>query len=222
VRVAPTKARVIKFSQRSELSEGAFVKDGLVCSCFDGTENIILPCDEIKLRGVHNLENVLSATLAATVCRIRVEVISNVLREFSGLPHRMEFVRNFAGVDFINDSKGTNIGAVLKSLESVSSPVILIAGGCAKGADFSLLRGSVRAKVKVAILLGEARQMMERALIGAVKLKRANSLQEAVKLAHSLADEGDTVLLSPACSSFDMFANFEERGEVFKKAVREL
>ena len=222
VRIAPTKARVIKFSQRDELSEGTFVKDGWVCSRFNGTENIILAYDEIKLHGVHNLENILAATLAAIICGVSIKAIGSVLRGFSGLPHRMEFVRDFQGVNFINDSKGTNVGAVLKSLESISSPVILIAGGSAKGADFSLLRKSIGAKVRVAILLGESRQMMEKALMGAVQVKRADSLEEAVKLAHSLADEGDTVLLSPACSSLDMFANFEERGEIFKKAVREL
>ena len=222
VRVAPTKAKVIKFSRRNELSEGIFVKDGWVCSRFDGIENIILSCDEIKLHGVHNLENILAAVGAAIICGVSSEDIGNVLREFSGLPHRMEFVRNFAGVSFINDSKGTNVGAVLKSLESISSPIILIAGGSAKGADFSLLRRSVKAKVRIAVLLGEAQEIMEKALIGTVQVKRADSLEEAVKLAHSLADKGDTVLLSPGCSSFDMFANFEERGEVFKKAVRGL
>lgn len=222
VRIAQTKAKVIKFSQRNELSEGTFVKDGWVCSRFDGIENIILPCDEIKLHGVHNLENILAAVGAAIICGVSGEDIGNVLREFSGLSHRMEFVRNFAGVSFINDSKGTNVGAVLRSLESISSPIILIAGGSAKGADFSLLRKSVRAKVRVAILLGEAQGIMEKALMGATQVERVDSLEEAVKLAHSLADEEDTVLLSPGCSSFDMFANFEERGEVFKKAVRGL
>lgn len=222
VRMAPTDARVIKFSRRNELSEGAFVKDGQVCSRFNGTEDVILSCDEIKLHGVHNLENTLAAVSAAIICGVSGEDIGNVLRGFSGLAHRMELVGDFRGVNFINDSKGTNVGAVLKSLESISSPVILIAGGRSKGADFSLLRRSIRAKVKLAILLGEARPMMEKALMGAVQIKRADSLEEAVKLAHSKAREGDTVLLSPACSSLDMFANFEERGEVFKKAVREL
>ncbi len=222
VRGASTRARVIRFSLRNELSEGVFIKDGWVCSRFDRTENIILRCEEIKLPGMHNLENILSAVGAATICGISYEDIGVVLREFRGLPHRMEFVRNVRGVNFINDSKGTNVGAVLRSLESISSPIILIAGGRAKEADFSLLRKSVKAKVKVVILLGEAQKIIEKGLMGTVQFKRANSMEEAVRLAHSLAEEGDTVLLSPGCSSFDMFANFEERGEVFKKAVKEL
>ncbi len=222
VRMAETKARVIKFSQRNELSEGTFVKNGWVCSRFDGKEKAILSCDEIKLYGVHNLENVLAAVTAAIICGVDSKDIGNVLREFSGLEHRVEFVREIAGVNFVNDSKGTNVGAVLKSLESISSPVILIAGGRDKGMDFSVLRELAAAKVKVAILFGEAREMIEEALSEVVQVKKVDSLEEAVRLAHSLANKGDTVLLSPACSSFDMFANFEERGKAFKKIVREL
>ncbi|MBT9137737.1 MAG: UDP-N-acetylmuramoylalanine--D-glutamate ligase [Syntrophomonadaceae bacterium] len=222
VRMAPTKARVIKFSQRNELSEGTFVKDGWVYSRFDGKEKAILSCDEIKLHGVHNRENVLAAVTAAIIYGVDSKDIGNVLRRFSGLEHRVEFVREVAGVRFINDSKGTNVGAVLKSLESISSPIILIAGGRGKGADFSCLTELAAAKVKVAILLGEATDVMEKELMEAVQVKRVDSLNEAVRLAHSLANEGDTVLLSPGCSSLDMFANFEERGEAFKKMVRDL
>ncbi|MCK4326285.1 UDP-N-acetylmuramoyl-L-alanine--D-glutamate ligase, partial [bacterium] len=126
------------------------------------------------------------------------------------------------GVKFINDSKGTNVGAVARSLESLTGPAILIAGGRDKGADYSVLKTSVEERVKALILLGEAKTKIKKSLAGTVPIAEVDSMKEAVKLSCSLAQPGDTVLLSPACSSFDMFKNFEERGKVFKELVKRL
>jgi UDP-N-acetylmuramoylalanine--D-glutamate ligase len=150
------------------------------------------------------------------------EAVREALGAFPGLPHRVEFVRQARGVSWFNDSKGTNVGAVLKSLEGFSEPVVLIAGGKDKGVDFRPLREPLRRKARAAILFGEARGRMERELSGTVPLAAVETLDEAVRQAAGLARQGDVVILSPACSSFDRFRNFEERGEAFRKAVKEL
>jgi UDP-N-acetylmuramoylalanine--D-glutamate ligase len=150
------------------------------------------------------------------------DAVREGLSAFAGLPHRVEFVREVRGVSFFNDSKGTNVGAVLKCLEGFPEPVVLIAGGKDKGVDFRPLRDSLGRKARAAILLGEAQGRMKRELMGSVPILLAGSLDEAVVQAAECAREGDVVVLSPACSSFDMFRNFEERGEAFREAVRRL
>ena len=214
-----TKARAVFFSQDEELGEGAFLKEGRITVRWEGKETSILPLEET---GLHNSENALAATVVATILGVRAVGIGQGLRGFSGLEHRVEFVKEIKGVKFINDSKGTNVGAVEKSLESLTGPVLLIAGGRDKGADYSVLKKSVQQRVKALVLLGEAKTKIKKSLAGIVPIKEVDSMEEAVKLSHSLAQPGDTVLLSPACSSFDMFKNFEERGRVFKEAVKGL
>ena len=150
------------------------------------------------------------------------EIIAGTLRVFPGLEHRLEFVREIDGVKYINDSKGTNVGAVIKSIEGFNEPILLIAGGRDKGSDFSLLRPLIQEKVKRLILIGEATEKLRRAAGDLTTTIHADSMEEAVHIARKEAVKGDVVLLSPACASFDMFKNFEDRGRIFKERVWKL
>ena len=204
-----------------------FIKGGLSAGK-SGTVPSLTPCpfpliraDEIKIKGVHNLENAMAASAMALLAGCPVEAVIDSLREFSGLEHRLEFVRELDGVSYFNDSKGTNVGAVIKSLETFSEPIILIAGGRDKAGDFSLLRQLVGEKVKSLILIGEAGEKIRKALGDLAATVMAKDLKEAVEMSRSIAIKGDVVLLSPACASFDMFVNFEARGRQFKKLVAE-
>lgn len=184
--------------------------------------NFDMDPSKFRIKGVHNIENAMAASLLGLLCGCSPDIATKTLAEFSGLDHRLEFVREIGGVKFINDSKGTNVGAVIKSLEGFAEPVILIAGGRDKDGDFSALRGPVREKVKAMILIGEAAGKIEKALAGAADMFREESLSSAVAKAFSIASKGDAVLLSPACASFDMFRDFEDRGRQFKEAVAAL
>jgi len=181
----------------------------------------LISLGELPLKGVHNIENVMAASLMAFLGGGRLEAIRKVLREFRGLEHRTELVEEIDGVVYINDSKGTNVGALKKSLEGFNN-IILIAGGRDKKGDFSILRPLVKERVKALILLGEASQKIRDALGDLVETVIARDMKDAVNKAKAIARRGDTVLLSPGCASFDMFRDFEERGRVFKEAVREL
>jgi len=245
--VKSEKPGIFYFSRREKV-EGLYLKDGAVyCNLppMAGTVPILppsagksgtvpfnlplAPCplplikaDEIKIKGVHNLENAMPASAMALLAGCPVEAVLDSLREFSGLEHRLEFVRELEGVSYFNDSKGTNVGAVIKSLESFSEPIILIAGGRDKAGDFSLLRQLVGEKVKSLILIGEAGEKIRKALGDLAATVMAKDLKEAVEMSQSIAIKGDVVLLSPACASFDMFVNFEDRGRQFKKLVAEM
>lgn len=177
---------------------------------------------DVGIPGLHNLYNSMTAAVMASLAGVSDELIRRGLREFSGLEHRIEFAGEVRGVRFFNDSKGTNIGAVIKSLESFDSGIILIAGGRDKNSDFHLLAPYLAGRVKKVVLIGEAAQKIADALSGVVPLAFAGSLQSAVDEAFKGAEHGDTVLLSPACASFDMFRNYEDRGRQFKDKVREL
>jgi UDP-N-acetylmuramoylalanine--D-glutamate ligase len=228
--VKSEKPRIFYFSREDEV-EGLYSKDGMVyCNLPPMTGTVLSPpqppfplirADEIKIKGVHNLENAMAASAMALLAGCPVEAVIDSLREFSGLEHRLEFVRELEGVSYFNDSKGTNVGAVIKSLESFSEPIILIAGGRDKAGDFSLLRQLVGEKVKSLILLGEAGEKIRKALGDLAATVMAKDLKEAVEMSRSIAIKGDVVLLSPACASFDMFVNFEARGRQFKKLVAE-
>lgn len=177
---------------------------------------------KVSLRGIHNIENMLAAIVTAKICSCPKEAIQMVLEDFKGLPHRLEFVRELDGVNFYNDSKGTNVGAVVKSLRSFREPVILIAGGKDKGGDYSPLNGVIAERVKRLVLIGEVRSRMAKTLGTSAPTTMADTLEEAVHKAFDESKEGDVVLLSPACSSFDMFRDYEERGTVFKEIVNQL
>lgn len=181
----------------------------------------LVPSD-FKIKGVHNIENSMAASLIALLSGCKTEIIYEVLSSYPGLEHRLEFVRDINGVRFINDSKGTNVGAVMKSLEGFYEPVILIAGGRDKHGDFTLLRTLVKEKVKALILIGEAREKIKNALGDLTRVFFEESLKDSVFRAKSISVNGDIVLLSPACASFDMFNDFEDRGRQFKKLVMEL
>jgi len=213
-----TEATVIPFSRRLRFNPGACVLDGYLM--FNGRR--IIAVDELKIGGVHNLENALAATALSLLAGADIQSVASVLREFPGLEHRLEFVRMKDSVSYINDSKGTNVGAVLKSVEGFTRPVILIAGGLDKGSDFSPLYDLFKRRVKLLILIGKAADKMARVLGIATETLFAQTLQEAVRLAAARAGQGDVVLLSPACASFDMFKDFEDRGRQFKEAVNNL
>ncbi|MFQ3573409.1 MAG: UDP-N-acetylmuramoyl-L-alanine--D-glutamate ligase [Thermodesulfovibrionales bacterium] len=171
------------------------------------------------IKGTHNIENVMAAALMTLLCGCKRDAIKHAVVSFKGLEHRLEFVREIDGVCYINDSKGTNVGAVAKSLEGFKTPVILIAGGRGKGSDFSYLRPFVKDRVKALILIGESAEKLRQALSDMVDTYSVDSLRSAVLKSMDLAKRGDTVLLSPACASFDMFRDFEDRGRQFKQIV---
>jgi UDP-N-acetylmuramoylalanine--D-glutamate ligase len=217
------RAKRVPFSRLHPLEEGAYFGGGRLVLRLRGKEEMICQASDMRIQGVHNLENALAAIATAGLLGVPAAAMDQVLRTFPGLEHRLELVADLDGVRYINDSKGTNVGAVVKSLESFpAGRVILILGGKDKGSDFHPLVPLVKERVKASILIGQARDKLRAALEGACPLCEAGNLEGAVELAATLAAPGDVVLLSPACASFDMFQDFEERGRVFKAAVRSL
>ncbi|WP_396622601.1 UDP-N-acetylmuramoyl-L-alanine--D-glutamate ligase [Pseudomonadota bacterium 24LQ007] len=189
-----------------------------------GLDNLLL-ASELQLMGRHNISNVMAALALGHAAGLAMEPMLEVARSFRGLPHRCEFVRNLNGVDYINDSKGTNVGATVAAIESLvpdSGKVILIAGGDGKGADFQPLAEPVAACCRALVLIGRDAGKISEAVGASVPQYRATSLQEAVSLAHQAAEPGDRVLLSPACASFDMFRDYNDRGEQFRALVEGL
>ena len=213
--------KVFLFS-RSPLQEGVWVQEDRIEASLPNFHGTLMPLKEISLEGVHNLENVLAASAAALLCGASPQAVRCAVASARGLEHRMEFVRQIRGVRYINDSKGTNVGATVKSLESFTCPIHLIAGGKGKGTDFRSLRPLVAKGVKTLILIGQAADAMTQELGDLTETCRARDLKEAVALAAVRSRSGEVVLLSPACASFDMFLNFEERGKVFKEVVMAL
>lgn len=178
---------------------------------------------ELGLSGNHNLNNGLATALAARAAEIKNEIIRESLRTFEGVEHRLELVRTVDGVKYYNDSKATNINAVWYALDSFNVPMVLILGGRDKGNDYEHLIDQIRNKVHTIVAIGEARSIIEEQLKTVVpQFETANSLEEAVRLGRKYAKRGEIVLLSPACASFDMFDNYEHRGDEFKKAVSAL
>ena len=215
------KAKKVLFSLSKRLDEGAF-SNGQTISLRLGGKEEEYSISKAPLKGIHNVENMMAALTAARIFGCSKKAVQNVLEQFKGLEHRLEFVREIGGVRFYNDSKGTNVGSVVKSLQSFSEPVILIAGGKDKNGDLSPLKELVRKQVKHLILMGEAKERMNHELGGLTDTALAKTMEEAVSLARQKAKGGEVVLLSPACSSFDMFKDYKERGKVFKEAVHRL
>lgn len=216
-----TKAKTIPFTAQGALDYGLYLSEGfIVYRKEDATE--VYPTAGFKLKGLHNMENIMAVIACARLAGVTASGITKTLASFEGLAHRMEFVREFDGVAYIDDSKGTNIGALQMALRGLGGNVILIAGGRDKGGDYAALSGLVRDKVKLMVIIGEARFKIKDALGGLTETVMADSLEEAVKVARGRAVRGDTVLLCPACSSFDMFKSYKERGERFKELVRAL
>ncbi len=220
------KPNIVFFSRTNQV-DGIYCKNGMVyCNMpgpsAGGPHFPLIAADRIRIKGVHNLENAMAAAAMALLANCPAEAVINALEEFAGLEHRLEFVRELDGVRYINDSKGTNVGAVVKSIESFTEPLVLIAGGRDKAGDFSVLRDLVKRKIKAIVLIGEAGRKIRDALGDLVHTEMAKDLREAVFLSRGLAEQGDVVLLSPACASFDMFKDFEDRGRQFKNLVMEL
>jgi UDP-N-acetylmuramoylalanine--D-glutamate ligase len=215
------KAQIYAFSRREKVCPGCFIDDDWMVIA-DPDQKKFMKISEIPLFGVHNQENVMAAALVGRLFSLSPSTIRESIRRFKGLEHRLEKVTVIKRVDFYNDSKATNVDAALKSILSFEGNIILIAGGRDKGGDFEKLRKPAQDRVKRIILLGEAKQRLKEALRQAVPTDEASSLEEAVVKAFQQAKPGDVVLLAPACTSFDMFENFEERGRIFKQAVLRL
>ncbi len=214
--------RQVHFSPTAELQSGAFLRQGELWVRWAGDEYAICGVRELARTMQWQLENILAATAAVTVAGIDAAPLAETLKSFKGMAHRMEWVRTVEGVDYINDSKGTNVGAVQKSLSVFDRPVILIAGGKDKATDFLPLKPVLKRKVKHLILIGETRRKFRETLNGSFSYEEADSLETAVHQAMTKAQAGDVVLLSPACASFDMFKSYEERGDKFKSLVKQL
>ena len=215
------KAKRFFFSLKEKLNEGVF-SDGQTISLKLGKKREQYSLAKASLKGIHNVENMMAAVATARSYGCSKKAIQAVLDRFKGLEHRVEFVREIEGVRYYNDSKGTNVGSVVKSLQSFSEPVTLIAGGKDKNGDLSPLGEWVQKRVKHLVLIGEAKERMGRELGGLTDTVMAETMEEAVLLARQKARPGEVVLLSPACSSFDMFKDYKERGKVFKEAVKRL
>jgi UDP-N-acetylmuramoylalanine--D-glutamate ligase len=218
-----TRADVLWFSRRHPLDHGVFVRDGWIVATLNANVETICPLSDIVLRGQHNVENVLAATACALWQGLPVEAIREGISHFRGVAHRIEPVRDLRGVHYYNDSKGTNVASTIKALESFSEPIVLIAGGVGKGQDFAPLAAAARGRVRQAIALGEDGPKIAAALKAAgIAVLSAASLEAALEAAGAAAAPGDVVLLSPACASFDMFDNYEHRGDVFRSLVQGL
>jgi len=217
---ARTRARVLWFSRRRALEPGVFVRDGWVAAKLNGHVEAICPLAEMQLRGQHNVENVLAATVCALWLGLGAAAIRRGIGRFRAVEHRIEFVRDLRGVQFFNDSKGTNVASTIKALESFDERVVLIAGGKGKGQDFAPLAETARGRVVHAVVIGEDGPKIAAALTAVgIPVSAAPTMQAAIDGARAQAGHGGVVLLSPACASFDMFDNYEHRGDVFKKLV---
>ena len=215
------KSRVLGFGFGAATGPGIW-PDGNGLRFDDGGRRAQIDLSGFKPAGRHNLGNAMAAATAALVMGVDPRQIERALTGFKPLPHRMETAGERGGVTFVDDSKGTNVGSVVEAIAALKAPIILIAGGLDKGGDYAPLRKPLKEKVKLAILIGQAREKMLSALKGATAIELRETLDEAVAYAAAVGVPGDTVLLSPACSSFDQFKDYAERGEVFKKLVRAL
>ena len=213
-----TLATVEWFSSRREVSPGASLCGGNLV--LDG--RLLMEAGEIPIRGRHNVENVLAASIAAARAGVNREEIAAAVRTFQAVEHRLEFVRNVSGIDFYNDSKATSVDATLKALEAFERGLWVILGGKDKGLDYAVLRAPLAARAHAALLIGAAASKIEGQLRGALPLVNAGTLDAAVEHAFRHGRPGDTILLAPACASFDQFKSFEHRGEVFKEIVNRL
>jgi len=216
------KAQKLPFSQQHSHEQGVSLQEGAICSRY-GSDEFKIFVDELALQGKHNVYNSMAAAITAQVMNIRHDIIRESLMTFKGVAHRMEQVGKVRGVLYVNDSKATNVNSTWYALESIKTPVIWIAGGTDKGNDYHILFELVKTKVKALICLGVDNAKLYRDFADKVPLiTQVRSAADAVQTAYEWALPGDTVLLSPACASFDLFNNYEDRGQQFKEAVRKL
>jgi UDP-N-acetylmuramoylalanine--D-glutamate ligase len=219
-----TKAQIFWFSGRRPIKQGAFVHgESILFIPGEGAKaEPVMPVSDIHLKGSHNVENVLAAVCAARLAKIPAESIRASVAGFAAVEHRLELVKVVNGVEFYNDSKATNVDAAMKAVASFAGGIHLILGGKDKDSDYGLMSGMLKERVKIVYTIGSAAEKIERQLQGVVKIVPAETLQVAVARAAKAAAIGDVVLLSPACSSFDQFENYEQRGRVFRQLVNEL
>jgi len=221
-RYAPARPQICWFSVRKQVVSGAYLRGDEIVFRREGQDTLLLKRGDIALRGAHNVENVLAAGSAALLVGANPACIAEGVRSFSGVEHRLEFVAEIGGVSFFNDSKATNVDAALKALEAFPGGLVVILGGKDKGSDYAPLVKPLRERARHILLIGSAADKIAAQLSGLVPFERAGTLQRAVVLALERAEAGDTVLLAPACASFDQFDNYEHRGRVFKELVRGL
>jgi UDP-N-acetylmuramoylalanine--D-glutamate ligase len=215
------RADIRFFSSKAKATPGMFL-DGRELRLVESEEEESYAVDIIRIPGAHNIENVMAVIIAARFCGVSREAVIRTVGEFKGISHRIEFAGEKGGVAFYDDSKGTNVGAVMRALESFDRPAILLLGGRDKGGDFESLTNLIRERVKEVVIFGEARDVIRSKIGGCTKTCLASTLDEAVKVAYSHATRGDVVLLSPGCSSFDEFSDYAERGKVFQEVVKRL
>ncbi|CAM1334040.1 UDP-N-acetylmuramoyl-L-alanine--D-glutamate ligase [Tenacibaculum aestuariivivum] len=215
-------AQKIPFSTQKELEYGAFLRQDTIIMKLT-TEEILMNASQLVLKGKHNTKNAMAAAMAAKLLQVRKEAIAESLLDFEGVEHRLEYVQKINGVQFINDSKATNINAVFYALECMDTPTVWIVGGVDKGNDYTDLLSLVREKVTAIVCLGLDNQKIIETFGSVVNvIVETAGAEEAVKVASKIAKSGDTVLLSPACASFDLFKNYEDRGNKFKEAIKNL
>src|ERR1700761_5343329 len=221
---ARAKSEVFWFSGTKAVRRGAFVRDGVIVwvEKEGGVTEPIMPVSEVHLKGAHNIENVLAAVCAARLAKVSAESIRGSVATFTAVEHRLELVRKLNGVEFYNDSKATNVDATMKAVASFHNGIHLILGGKDKDSDYGTMAELLKERVKAVYTIGSAAEKIERQLHGVVKMVAAGTMQTAVTEAAKAAADGDVVLLSPACSSFDQFENYEHRGRVFRQLVDEL
>jgi UDP-N-acetylmuramoylalanine--D-glutamate ligase len=217
-----TAATKLFFTTEDTTDNAAWVADGELFISKNGRGLRVLSARDIRIPGPHNLQNAAAAVAATMLFDVDVDVMARVLKKFPGVEHRLESVARVAGIDFVNDSKATNVDSVSYALRSIDTPIHLIAGGRDKGASYEPLVTHGRGRISSIVLIGEARDKMFNTLGQQFAVQFAESLEDAVKICFAQARPGDTVLLSPGCASFDMFDNFEHRGRVFKEAVQNL
>lgn len=217
--VSSIRSKIFPFS-KTPLASGAFLEDGMMMLRSEaGEKAALIPAAELKLRGGHNIDNALAAAASCWLAGVSAVAIRQGLHRFTGLPHRLEYVATVGGVGYYNDSKATNPGATVGALSSFTEPVILLLGGRNKGNPFGLMAEEIASRARSVVLFGEAARELRVELGDKVQVLTGNTVEDAVGLAFAEGKEGDVVLLSPACASFDEFANYEERGDCFKKAV---
>jgi UDP-N-acetylmuramoylalanine--D-glutamate ligase len=217
------QATLLAISQTEEVFPGAYIKDDTLHIGINQKDEFVMRLDETSLKGKHNRYNTMAASVVSKILDVRKEVIRESLKSFQNVEHRLETVAKISNVEYINDSKATNVNSTWYALESMGKPTIWIAGGIDKGNDYEALKPLVREKVKVLICLGKDNKKLHEAFANEVgQIIDTYSMKEAVKQAASFAMDGDVVLLSPACASFDLFQNYEDRGRQFKNAVLSL
>jgi len=216
------RSKVSLFSSKAEIPNGMFLHGDELILREKGENPETYPVGMIRIPGTHNVENVMASILACRACGCPREGVIEAVSAFRGIAHRIEFAGEKNGVTFYDDSKGTNVGAVARALETFARPVILLLGGRDKGGDFDTLAALIRKGVKEVILFGEAREALRRSIGGIVKTSLAPTLGKAVEKAYADAAPGDVVLLSPGCASFDEFKDYKERGDFFKDMVRKI